>query len=188
VTNQDDAYKTTLTTLYSTYITSHEEVLQSTIVVYVTNVYEQVVTSTLIVWGTEWSESLSISSGLQTLVSTYFPSTFVTTISVKTPGEIITVPTAPIQTLPSVNIPVVTSPTFPTSHTTTQTHTVTVTPITTIFDACNVATAAIIAVTSESTSLEQQGGKVEVFTGFGNILKTKPTWGYVLVLLFPLLM
>lgn len=76
-----DIYSDYETTEYSTYISTIENTEEQLSYSYITEYHEQLVTSTLIVFNSDVTESLSLTTGYQTITSTYFPDTYVTVIS-----------------------------------------------------------------------------------------------------------
>ena len=76
-----DIYSDYETTEYSTYISTIENTEEQLSYSYITKYHEQLVTSTLIVFNSDVTESLSLTTGYQTITSTYFPDTYVTVIS-----------------------------------------------------------------------------------------------------------
>lgn len=132
-----------------------------------TEIYEEIVTSTLIVWGEEYTNSYSISTGYNTLVSTIYPETQVVTLT-----SSINSATPPTSAYSQTPIYVATS-------TTTQIHTVTVTPtVTQSSSAPNIC--AGVAQTSEANEIHVES----VYSGYAEKIHIKFTWAYFAMIVF----
>ena len=120
-------------------------------------------------WGEEYTNSYSVSTGYNTLVSTIYPETQVVTLTSSIDSAIPTT-SAYSQT-----------PIYVATSTTTQVHTITVTPtVTQSFSAPNIC--AGVAQTSEADEIHVES----VYSGYAEKIHIKFSWAYFAMIMFAL--
>lgn len=161
-------------TEFTSFISTYQFTRYSTSLNYITQIYEEIVTSTLIVWGTEVTESFTVSSGYQTLVSTIYPETQIATLtsSADTVISISTITESDYET-----------PTYVATTTTTHTYTVTVSPVLSegVISTPNICSS--VAQTSASAQIHVES----VYSGDAEKVGVKFNWAYVAAMMFALL-
>lgn len=157
-----------LSTEWTTYFSSYPYTRYTQSLSFVTETYEEVVTSTLIVWGEDYTNSYSISTGYNTLVSTIYPETQIATL------------TSNIESATATSVYSQT-PVYVATSTATQVHTVTVTPsVTQSFSAPNVCAGVAQTLQTDNIHVES------LYSAHAGKIHIKFNWVYLVIMMLAL--